>query len=90
MWKKDGGKSNLKVKDRLFTTEYSEDIPWNQCQSLGAKGAVFSVMCPCIKHGHKMTWDHGGGNVETRSRSSGVCRAANFGVVVDYLEQLLL
>ena len=79
VWKKDGGKSNLKVKDRLFTTE---DIPWNQCQPLGVKGALFSVMCPCNEHVHKMTWDCGGGKVETRGRSSGVCRAANFGVVV--------
>ena len=45
----------LKVKDRLFTTEYSEDIAWNQCQPLCAKGALFSVMCPCSEHGNKMT-----------------------------------
>ena len=79
MWKKDVGKSNLKVKDSLFTTE---DIASNQCQPLGVKGALFSVMCPCSEHGHKMTWDYGGGKVETRGRSSGVCRSANFGVVL--------
>ena len=60
VWKKDGGKSNLKVKDSLFTTE---DIASNQCQPLGVKGALFSVMCPYSEHGHKMTWDCGGGKV---------------------------
>ena len=79
VWKKDDGESNLKVKDSLFTTE---DIPYNQCQSLGVKGALFSVIYPYHDHSHKMTWDCGGGKVETRVRSSGVCRTTNFGVVV--------
>ena len=49
---------------------------------LDVKGTLFSVMCPYSEHGHKMTWDSGGGKVETRGRSSGVCGASNFGVVV--------
>ena len=65
VWKKDGGKNNLKVKDSLFTTE---DIAYNQCHPLGVKGALFSVMCPWSEHGHKMTWDCGGGKVQSRGR----------------------
>ena len=74
----------------LPATEYSEDIASNNCQSLCVKGSLFSVMCPCTELGHKMTWDCGGGKLETRSRSSGVCRSVNFGVVVGWSEQNFL
>ena len=60
-FKKDDGKSNL---DMLFTTELAK-VPMSDTW---CRGALFSVMCPCSEHGHKMTWDYGGGKVQSRGR----------------------